>query len=229
VKDSNNAVACETRARGPSFGNGSDIETAKFSGTESLEKRMERCFGVVPDKSVASLARPQKRQRLSDDGDGDTEKNGNDGLAMESIKKPKKKKTGRLELVHKTLTLEWDLDASKVELGDICPFSLYPTSSCAWGSYCRLKSVCAVRTRRIRIRLDDVTDKWTPRVNRARSCPVPRSICGGRVGFWSGANGVRWGRVVYMVMIGWSSAWRRTRDVSNICKQGDERSRRVRV
>lgn len=166
--------------------NGSDLENAPFSVTESVEKRMELCFGVVPAKSVASPARPQKRRRLDsnlDDGGGDrdrdrdAEKSENDGRATES------KQIGRLELMHKTLTCEGVSDASKLDFEDICPFSLYPNSSCAWGSDCRLKSVCAVRDRRIRIRLDDVTDNWTPRVNRARSCPVPRSTCGGRVGF----------------------------------------------
>lgn len=232
VDYANNTVACVTRERGMSSRNGSDLENARFSVTESVEKRMELCFGVVPAKSVTSPARPQKRRRLDsnlDDGGGDrdrdcdAEKSENDGLATES------KQTGRLELTHETLTCEGVLDASKVDLGDVCPFSLYPNSSCAWGSGCRLKSVCAVRNRRIRIELADVTDVWTPRVNRARSCPVPRSICGGRVGFWSGANGVRWGRIVYMVMIGWSSVWRRTRDVWSICERGDERSWRVRV
>jgi len=47
-----------------SSGNELDLENTQLSVTEALEKRMEVCFGVIPDKSDLLLPRPQKRKDL---------------------------------------------------------------------------------------------------------------------------------------------------------------------
>lgn len=67
AKCSNDAVARDARAVAPSSEKSPDLESARLSVTEPLEKRMEVCFGVVPTRSVAALAHPQQCERSDAD------------------------------------------------------------------------------------------------------------------------------------------------------------------
>lgn len=51
----------------------------------------------------------------------------------------------RPDPVNSASTFAWILWGSKVDLAQICPFSLYPNSKCVWSSDCKLKRVCKVR------------------------------------------------------------------------------------
>lgn len=118
----------------------SGLENAPLPATEPLEKLMELCFGVVLNKSVASLPKVPKRKR-SDSGDNDSA-----GIGTRSTKLIKQSdNTVHSSQGRNPSTLEWSLDGSRVlDLAEICPFSLYPNSSCAWGPGCGLKTVCLV-------------------------------------------------------------------------------------
>lgn len=140
VKHHHDSEASPSHSTSLSSEHDSALENAPLPATQSLEKRMELCFGVVPNKSVASLPQVPKRKR-SDSGDNDS-----DGIGTRSTKSIKpSENTVHSSQGRNPSTLEWSLDGSRLlDLAEICPFSLYPNSSCAWGLDCGLKTVCLV-------------------------------------------------------------------------------------
>ncbi|KAI9876975.1 MAG: hypothetical protein M1830_005131 [Pleopsidium flavum] len=173
-----------------------EISIMPTSATESLEKYMERCFGVVHDASTYATARHLKRKRpyFDDDLDqgailttieqssenaqaqipvstategppgkrvrtafGKAYHTGSDqalGVASTLPLSFYTRQTGadnasrstvRGESLQSASNPEWILRAFDIDFSQICPFSLYPNSTCVWGSDCHLKRVCKVK------------------------------------------------------------------------------------
>lgn len=181
AKYSSDAVICESRATEMSSGNELDLENTQLSVTEALEKRMEVCFGVIPDKSDLLLPRPQKRKRSgTSNGDGEMTK------TKVPLSKSIKQSFNAFQPQNgqETSTFEWSLDDSKVDLAEICPFSLSCVSGmeCPRGSACKLKGVCTVRNPRSHAESADVLN--VRRANRAAPLPALRCTYGSYVCLW---------------------------------------------
>lgn len=178
---SSDAVICQSRATEMSSGNELDLENTQSSVTEALEKRMELCFGVVPDRSDLLRPRPPKRKRPgTSNGDSEMTKN------TIPVSKSMKQSAGGFQPQNGqgTSTFESSLDDSTADLAETCPLSLFCLSAvkCPRGSACKLKGVCTVRDPRSHAELADVLN--VRRANRAAPLPALGCTCGSHVCLW---------------------------------------------
>ncbi len=122
------------------------------SATFALEKRMEQCFGSIPDRSLADskalTIRSKRLRSISSDNDNAAV---NGGHVSKFIKSGETSRAAALGTQPKS---DHDLSSELLSwteyehyFDDVCPFSLYPNSACPWGLECELREVCTNKVR----------------------------------------------------------------------------------